>query len=74
MHIEIRHRKWRWVVYTLRKHPSNVTRHALDWNPQGNGNKGAQNKHRSGAPRMNDLRPISLMWELAKRYATGQRK
>ena len=33
-------RKWRWVGHTLRKQNTNVTRHALDWNPQGQRKRG----------------------------------
>jgi len=31
----IKQRKWGWIGHTLRKPASNVTRQALDWNPQG---------------------------------------
>ena len=32
---EIRKHKWGWIGHTLRKPASNITRQALDWNPQG---------------------------------------
>ena len=32
---EIKMRKWGWIGHTLRKPASNITRQALDWNPQG---------------------------------------
>ena len=32
---EIARRKWTWIGHTLRKQTNNVTRQALDWNPQG---------------------------------------
>ena len=32
--VEINKRKWGWIGHTLRKSPSNVTKQALDWNPQ----------------------------------------
>ena len=32
---ETQKRKWRWIGHTLRKPAANVTRQALDWNPQG---------------------------------------
>ena len=32
---EIRKRKWGWIGHMLRKPASNITRQALDWNPQG---------------------------------------
>ena len=40
---EIRKRKWGWIGHTLRKSPHNITRQALDWNPQG--------KRKVGKPR-----------------------
>ncbi len=33
-------RKWRWIGHTLRKDQFNVTRHALDWNPEGQRKRG----------------------------------
>ena len=41
--IQITRRKWGWIGHTLRKPNSNVTRHALRWNPQG--------KRKQGRPR-----------------------
>ena len=38
--IQIKRRKWSWIRHTLRKHSSNVTRHALRWNPQGKRSQG----------------------------------
>nr|KAG5703672.1 hypothetical protein BaRGS_002546 [Batillaria attramentaria] len=36
MDVQVRRRKWRWVGHTLRKEPGcNITRQALEWNPQG---------------------------------------
>ena len=32
---ERKKRKWRWIGHTLRKPAANITRQALDWNPQG---------------------------------------
>jgi hypothetical protein len=37
---EIRKRRWRWIGHTLRKPPSNITRQALRWNPQGKRKRG----------------------------------
>ena len=39
----IRRRKWRWTGHTLRKPVTDITRHALSWNPAG--------KRRRGRPR-----------------------
>ena len=40
MVIQIRRRKWRWIGHTLRQEPSNITRQALEWNPQGKRKRG----------------------------------
>jgi hypothetical protein len=31
---EIQKRKWKWIGHTLRKPPSDITKAALEWNPQ----------------------------------------
>ena len=33
-------RRWKWIGHTLRKSNTNVTRQALDWNPQGHRKRG----------------------------------
>ena len=38
--IDILTRRWRWLGHTLRKHNTNITRHALAWNPQDKRNRG----------------------------------
>ena len=40
---QISRRKWRWIGHTLRKKPTDITRQALGWNPQG--------KRKVGRPR-----------------------
>jgi len=40
---ELKRRKWRWIVHTLRKPKYNIIRQALQWNSQG--------KHGRGRPR-----------------------
>ena len=37
---EIRKRRWGWIGHTLRKPPTNITRQALKWNPQGKRKRG----------------------------------
>ena len=65
MSIQIRHRKWKWVGHTLRKDPSNVTRQALDWNPQGKTKQGRP-KQTWRRSTMDELKRISLTWETAE--------
>ena len=73
MDVQIRQRKWRWLGHTLRKDPTNATRQALDWNPQG--------KRRRGRPRQtwrrslqNELRNSNMSWEEAKTCARDRGK
>ena len=37
---ELGQRRWRWIGHTLRKPSSSITRHALQWNPQGQRRRG----------------------------------
>ena len=37
---QISRRRWGWIGHTLRKPTSNITRHALRWNPQGKRSRG----------------------------------
>lgn len=37
---EIQRRKWQWIGHTLRKAPEDITRSALEWNPQGRRKRG----------------------------------
>ena len=37
---ELKKRKWRWIGHTLRKPKTNITRQALQWNPQGKRSRG----------------------------------
>ena len=37
---EIGRRRWRWIGHTLRKPAGNITKNALDWNPQGKRSRG----------------------------------
>jgi hypothetical protein len=71
--VQIRRRKWRWVGHTLRKDHPNVTRQALEWNPQG--------KRKRGRPRqtwrrslLEELKPTGMSWETAKLIAGDRMK
>ena len=35
INLTIRSRRWKWIEHTLRKTNSNITKQALEWNPQG---------------------------------------
>ena len=37
---EVGRRRWRWVGHTLRRTNSNITKRALQWNPQGSRDRG----------------------------------
>lgn len=64
----IKERKWRWIGHILRRDHSNVTRQALEWNPQG--------KRRRGRPAHTwrrsleaEMRSVKLSWSEVKRRA-----
>ncbi|MEE4247398.1 MAG: reverse transcriptase domain-containing protein [Kangiellaceae bacterium] len=65
---ELRRRRWRWIGHTLRKPPSNITRQALTWNPQG--------KRKRGRPKSTwrrdleaDTRQMGYSWRELERLA-----
>ena len=65
---ELRRRRWRWIGHTLRKPPSNITRQALTWNPQG--------KRKRGRPKNTwrrdleaDTRQMGYSWRELERLA-----
>ena len=71
--VQVRRQRWRWVGHMLRKDTANVTRQALEWNPQG--------KRKRGRPKQtwrrtvhDELRIIGLTWEGAKRNARDRKK
>lgn len=68
---DIKKRKWGWIGHTLRKSPSNVTRQALDWNPQG--------KRKVGRPRQTwrrstdaEVKAAGMTWAELKRIAQNR--
>ena len=59
----IKRRKWSWIGHTLRKDPTNTTKQALDYNPQG--------KRRQGRPKINWR--CSTLQDLDKVGSPGKR-
>ena len=69
----IRTRKLKWIGHTLRKKQENVTRQALDWNPQGQRKRGRpKNTWRRGLE--NELKKIGTTWKLCKTKAQDRRE
>ena len=73
MNVQVKRRKWRWIGHALRKEPGNITRQALEWNPQG--------KRRRGRPKQTwrrslncELRNSGLTWEEAKTSARDRER
>jgi len=71
--VQVRRRKWRWIGHTLRKEPSNITRQALEWNPQG--------KRKRGRPKQtwrrsldSEMQVVNLTWEAAKVQVKDRRR
>ena len=65
---EVRHmikeRKWRWLGHTLRKDPTDITRQALRWNPQGKRKRGRpKNTWRRELEK--ELKEMDLTWSEA---------
>lgn len=52
---EIKKRKWSWIGHTLRKPPQEISRVALEWNPQG--------QRRPGRPRSTWIRTMRREYE-----------
>jgi len=64
----IRTRKWKWIGHTLRKKDKNVTKQALDWNPQGQRRRGRpKNTWRRGLN--TELQKIGMTWNETKTMA-----
>ena len=68
---QIGRRKWRWIGHSLRKPPGNITRHALEWNPQG--------KRSVGRPKMTwrrsceeEMKACNVTWGELKRTAQNR--
>ena len=69
----IKRRKWRWIGHIIRRPQQNITRHALDWNPQ--------IKRKRGRPVTTwrrtldaELNSIQMSWGEAKRAAHDRYK
>ena len=73
MAVQIRRRKWRWVGHTLRKAHTNVTRQALEWNPQGNRRRGRP-KQTWRRSLLEELKTAGMSWETAKSTAGDRTK
>lgn len=65
---DIKKRKWGWIGHTLRKPATNVTRQALEWNPQG--------KRKVGRPKQtwrrsveSEIKDSGMTWTQLKRAA-----
>ena len=66
----IRTRRWKWILHTLRKANSNITKQAVEWNPQGQ--RKPKNTWRRGLS--SDLRKIGKTWGEAKAMAQDRRR
>jgi hypothetical protein len=70
---QIGRRKWRWIGHTLRKPSGDITRHALDWNPQG--------KRRVGRPKTTwrrscegEMKTCGLTWGQLEKAAPNRER
>lgn len=61
----ITRRKWNWIAHTLRKPEQDVTRQALDWNPQGARRRGRP-KHTWKRTVINEADSQNMSWKQIK--------
>ena len=68
---EIKSRKWKWIGHTLRKDTTDITREALEWNPQG--------KRKRGRPKitwrrtvLEEAKSVNKTWSELKLYAKNR--
>lgn len=68
---QIARRKWRWIGHSLRKPPQDITRQALQWNPQG--------KRKVGRPKTTwrrsceeEMKSCNLSWGELKKAAQNR--
>ena len=64
--MDIKKRKWGWIGHTLRKPVDNITRQALDWNPQG--------KRKVGRPKQTWRRSVDTEAKAAGKTWAGLKK
>ena len=73
INLTIRSRRWKWIGHTLRKANNNITKQALEWNPQGKRKRGIpKNSWRRGV--ISELHAINTTWGEAKRKAQDRTK
>ena len=68
---EIKTRKWRWIGHTLRKDSNDITREALEWNPQGNRKKGRP-KITWRRTVLDEAKSVGKVWAELKTYAQNR--
>ena len=71
LYMTIRSRRWKWTGHTLRKANNNITKQALEWNPQGKRKRGRpKNSWLRGI--ISELQVINTTWGEAKRKAQNR--
>ena len=68
INLTIRSRRWTWIGHTLRKANNNITKQALEWNPQGKRKRG-RSKNSWWRGFISELEAINTTWGEAKRKA-----
>ena len=58
---EIGRRRWKWVGHTLRKGKNNITRQALQWNPQGSRGRGRPRETWTRCMER-DMKDVGMTW------------
>ncbi|KAL6485865.1 hypothetical protein MHYP_G00052570 [Metynnis hypsauchen] len=68
---DIKKRKWGWIGHTLRKPADNVTRQALEWNPQGK-RKVGRPKHTWRRSVESEAKSAGMTWTQLKKAAQNR--
>ena len=69
--VEIKKRKWGCIGHTLRKPVSNITRQALEWNPQGKGKVGRP-KQTWRRSTNDEIKAASITWAELRRTSQNR--
>ena len=70
---DIARRKWKWIGHTWRKEQTNITRQALDWNPQGKRKRGRP-KNTWKRTTQTELESVKMTWAQTKTAAQDRQR
>lgn len=71
VHLQIRQKKWGWLGHILRRPPTDITRQAIDWNPQGSRRPGRPSKTWRRQTD-NEIKRIKKSWREIKKISESR--